>query len=180
MGILVTSMGSAPATFSQVKIGSSHQEAQPILSPCRGCPGNDARQDGQPQTIGRTETVPAHRVHGPSLNGHQEPRVQEGKAWPGVRLWWPHQDLPGCPKPSSVTRGQSRPCPALTATSVVQAGHRAEVQGRESPAVGPEPVPVWPQFCLPGLHARFGASPISRDTSPVEPHDGDRRPKGGL
>lgn len=41
-----------PPTFSQVKIGSSHQEAQPILSPCGGCSGNNAQRDGRPHTVG--------------------------------------------------------------------------------------------------------------------------------
>ena len=37
LGISRASTRLPPSTFSQVKIGSSHWAAQPILSPCRGC-----------------------------------------------------------------------------------------------------------------------------------------------
>lgn len=49
MGVLGASRGSTPPppAFSQVQIGSSHREAQPISSPCRGCSANKVQQDGR-------------------------------------------------------------------------------------------------------------------------------------
>lgn len=105
-----------PSTFSQVKIGSSHREAQPILSPCRGCAWLIMFRCHPPWAV--AEVAPGRQS--PLRGGG----LQEGDRRPGAGLLLQDQDIPGCLRSACpVTRNRSTPGVALFTHTLGQAGH---------------------------------------------------------
>ena len=105
-----------PSTFSQVKIGSSPREAQPILSPCRGCAWLIMFRCHLPWAV--AEVAPGHQS--PLRGGG----LQEGDPHPGAGLLLQDQDIPGCLRSAyPVTRSRSTPGVTLFTHPLDQAGH---------------------------------------------------------
>lgn len=118
-----------PSSFSQVKIGSSHEEAQPILSPCSGCSVSNV-QGGWSATgpkaipLGLGQKHPTHTVS--RAPGEWAARIFcVGTRYPSCE--WALGAESGharMPESSSATRSRSTPGVALTARSLDQALRR--------------------------------------------------------
>lgn len=138
MGMLGTSISSNAPTFSRVKIGSSHQEAQPILSPCGGCFANNARQDGRPQA----------RL--PPLLGWEGGSACTPCPRP-LREWAPRTS---CARKKCLARGQ-----ALAATSGQSRTSQAQLRSQPTPVQHLPPLP-WARLGT-GRESRRGLNTCS-------------------